>query len=119
MEAGALLKTLADGLNKYMSKFGIDDPVKLAFLLSQVEVETADFKLLVEDANYSVAPAKVAKTLARIKKQWGKHFGIDTKHPDAPGTWTDEYIVACVSNPQNLLNYVYAGGENGDENSGR
>lgn len=87
----------ADFINELCAKYGIDTSVRLAGFIAQTAHESAEFKTLQENLNYSAAG---------LVKTWPKRF-------------TKDNSAAYAKNPEKIANKVYADRMgNGDEASG-
>lgn len=78
-----------DALSEIMPKYGIDTPNRIAGFIAQCAHESADFKRLEENLNYSEKA---------LKSVFGRYFGAGAKKRDAA-----EY----ARNPEMIANYVY------------
>jgi putative chitinase len=81
--------TWYEALAEIMPKYDIDTPERIAGFIAQCAHESADFKRLEENLNYS------AKALLSV---FGRYFGTGGKKRDA-----QEY----ARNPEMIANYVY------------
>jgi putative chitinase len=104
-----------DALNETCERFVIDSPFRIAGFISNVAHESAGFKVVTENLNYS------AQALCRV---WSGRFAkVDAKGEkiiDADGKYIpNELAQAYAMQPEKIANYVYANRMgNGDEASG-
>lgn len=83
----AVTKGLSELLNKYLPKYGITKPRRIAMFLANIMTETGSFDSLEENLNYTSAK--------RIRQVWPKWFP------------TVASAKPYVRNPEKLANYVY------------
>lgn len=94
----ALAAKWCAALNETCERFAIDSPRRIAGFISNVAHESAGFKFVVENLNYSAA------ALMRV---WASRFP------------TLEVAQQYAMQPEKIANYVYASRmQNGDETSG-